>query len=781
MTPAALVLLLCALLPPHAPRPGRQTAAPPAAPLAYRNPRLPVRDRVADLLRRMTLEQKIAQLLPSFGQGGLLDPTGTFQPSQFAAAMRRMNDMAHPYDARTATILRNAVQRYQLEKTPLGIPVLFFGEALHGFMSPGATMFPMPIGLASTWDPALALRIYTAAGNEAAAEGVDQVFAPDLDLGREPRWGRTEETFGEDPYLVSRMGLAEVEGLQGTGYLIPRDHVLATAKHFAAHGQPEGGTNVGAVNISERILRANFFYPFQVAVERGHVGSVMASYNEIDGIPSSVNRWLLTRVLRQEWGFGGYITSDGGGLEDLVYRHHTAADFAGAARLALAAGVDYDLSNGAVYRTLLAQVRAGAISESAIDAAAGRVLAAKFRLGLFDQPYEDPDRAAATLGNAAHRELALEAARESLVLLKNDGLLPLDLARYRTIAVIGPDAAVAHIGGYSRQPAHEVSVLAGIRALAAGRARVLYAEGCKITDDITPQTPPWLAWYKNGITLPDPAAQQREIAEAVATAKQAQAVVLVIGENESIDREAWSLQHLGDRDSLDLFGAQGELARAILATGVPTAVVLINGRPISTTFLSAHAPAMLEAWYPGQEGGTAVAEALFGQINPSGKLPITIPHSVGDLPDFYDHSPSDNIPWIGTDRKPLYPFGYGLSYTTFRFSNLSLSAAEIGPAEPVTVRFTVTNTGTRAGTEVAEVYIHERVSLVAQPVEQLRGFTRVALAPGESRQVEVTLPASALAQWDVNMHHVVEPGVYDVMVGGSSDDLISVPLTVVTR
>src|SRR5579883_498966 len=314
MTPAALVLLLCAFLPPNAPRPGQQTTTPPAAPPAYRNPHLPVRDRVADLLRRMTLEQKIAQLLPSFGQGGLLDPTGTFQPSEFAAAMRRMNDMAHPYDARTATILRNAVQRYQLEKTPLGIPVLFFGEALHGFMSPGATMFPMPIGLASTWDPALALRIYTAAGNEAAAEGVDQVFAPDLDLGREPRWGRTEETFGEDPYLVSRMGLAEVEGLQGTGYLIPRDHVLATAKHFAAHGQPEGGTNIGAVNISERILRANFFYPFQVAVERGHVGSVMASYNEIDGIPSSVNRWLLTQVLRREWGFDGYITSAGGGL-----------------------------------------------------------------------------------------------------------------------------------------------------------------------------------------------------------------------------------------------------------------------------------------------------------------------------------------------------------------------------------------------------------------------------------------------------------------------------------
>ncbi|MGH9543470.1 MAG: glycoside hydrolase family 3 N-terminal domain-containing protein [Terriglobales bacterium] len=772
-------MLLALLLP--GPPPTRQAAAPAAAPPAYLNPRLAVRDRVADLLRRMTLEEKLDQLAPDRGEGGLLDTTGTFSPDQFGAAMRRMNDMAHPYDPRTATILRNAVQRYRREKTRLGIPTLFFGEALHGFMAPGATMFPMPIGLASTWDPALALRIYTAAGNEAAAEGVNQVFAPDLDLGREPRWGRTEETFGEDPYLVSRMGLAEVEGLQGTTFLIPRDHVLATAKHFAAHGQPEGGTNAGAVNISERILRANFFYPFRVAVEQGHVGSVMASYNEIDGIPSSVNRWLLERVLHQEWGFDGYITSDGGGLEDLVNRHHTAADFAGAARLALAAGVDYDLSNGAVYHTLLAQVRSGAIPESAIDAAAGRVLAAKFRLGLFDHPYEDPDRAGAILGSPAHRQLALEAARESLVLLKNDGLLPLDPSRYPTIAVIGPDAAYAHLGGYSRQPAHEVSVLAGIRARATGKARVLYAEGCKITTDITAQTPSWLAWYKNGFGLPDPNEQRREIAAAVETAKQAQLVILVIGENESIDREAWSLQHLGDRDSLDLFGDQGTLARAILATGVPTAVVLINGRPISTNFLAAHAPAMLEAWYPGQEGGTAVAEALFGDINPSGKLPITIPHGVGQLPDYYDHSPSENIPWIGTDRKPLYPFGYGLSYTTFRFSGLSLAAAEIGPGDPVTVRFTVANTGARAGTEVAEVYIHERASLVAQPVEQLRGFTRVSLQPGESRQVEVTLPAGALAQWDVNMHRVVEPGVYDVMVGGSSDDVLATPLTVVAR
>lgn len=760
------------------------SAGPPATP-AYKNPRLAIRDRVSDLLGRMTLQEKIDQLIPH--TAGLIDPTGTFQAAQFRQIMHRAFQNRNPYSPVQMAILHNAMQRYQMEKTRLGIPAFFYGEALHGFMAKDATMFPMPIGLASTWDPALAVRIYTAAAEEARAEGVTQVFAPDLDLGRDPRWGRTEETFGEDPWLVSRMGLAEVRGLQGRRFFIGARHVLATAKHFTAHGKPEGGTNVGPANISERILRQNFLFPFRVAVEQGHVGSIMASYNEIDGIPSSVNPWLLTRVLRQEWGFRGYVTSDGSGLEDLVRRHHTAANYAGAARLALAAGVDFDLSSGAVYRTLLAQARSGRVPRGEINRAVRDILREKFRLGLFDHPYvSDPAAARQIVGSLAHDHLALQAARESLVLLKNapDGagkgpLLPLAPGAYATIAVIGPDAAAVHLGGYSRGPRHATSILAGIERLAATRGiRVLYAKGCEITTDINAQTPPWLAWYKNGIDLPSAETQKRLIAQAVATARRAQMAILVLGENESIDREAWSLQHLGDRDHLKLFGDQTELVQAVAATGVPVVVVLVNGRPIATDWVSAHLPAILEAWYPGQEGGKAVAEALFGEINPSGKLPITIPHTVGDLPDYYDHSPSENIPWIGTDRKPLYPFGYGLSYTTFRFSHLQVTPAVILPGGTAEVSFDVTNTGRRAGTEVAEMYIHERVAVVAQPVLELRGFRRVRLAPGETRAVTLRLTPEKLAHWNRYLRHVVRPGQYAVKVGGSSDDLVTTVLTV---
>lgn len=768
---------------------GQSAGAPPAAAAGgrpgYKNPRLAIPDRVSDLLGRMTLPEKVDQLVPH--TAGLIDPTGTFQAGQFRAIMHRAFQNRNPYSPVQMAILHNAIQRYQMERTRLGIPLFFYGEALHGFMGKDATIFPMPIGLASTWDPALAVRIYTAAAAEARAEGVTQVFAPDLDLGRDPRWGRTEETFGEDPWLVSRMGLAEVRGLQGPHFLIGARHVLATAKHFTAHGEPEGGTNVGPANFSERILRQNFLFPFRVAVEQGHVGSVMASYNEIDGIPSSVNPWLLTEILRQEWGFRGYVTSDGSGLEDLVRRHHTAANYAGAARLALAAGVDFDLSSGAVYRTLLAQARSGRVPMSEINRAARDILREKFRLGLFDHPYvPDPAAARQIVGSPAHDQLALQAARESLVLLKNAPagagnrpLLPLAPGAYSAIAVIGPDAAMVHLGGYSRGPRQETSMLAGIERLAAARGvHVLYAKGCEITTDINAQTPPWLAWYKNGIDLPSAATQSQLIAAAVATARRAQLAILVVGENESIDREAWSLEHLGDRDHLKLFGDQRKLVRAVAATGVPVVVVLVNGRPIATDWISAHIPAILEAWYPGQEGGKAVAEALFGEINPSGKLPITFAHTVGDLPDYYDHSPSENIPWIGTDRKPLYPFGYGLSYTTFRFSHLQVTPAVILPGGTANVSFEVTNTGRRAGTEVAEMYIHERVAVVAQPVLELRGFRRVRLAPGETRTVTLRLTPEKLAHWNRYLRHAVRPGQYAVKVGGSSDDLLTTVLTV---
>ncbi len=760
----------------------QSTPSQPSSPPLYKNPNAPIPDRVADLMNRMTLQEKVAQLFPN-RNGGLLDTTGTFSNMSPMQIFRQFNDMRNPLSPRKGAILRNAERRYQIEKTRLGIPNFAFGEALHGSMQYGATMFPMPIGLASTWDPKLMVQVYTVAGNEAAATGINQVFAPDLDLGRDPRWGRTEETFGEDPYLVRAMGLAEIRGLQGPSYRIdPRYHVLATAKHFVAHGAPQGGTNTAPVNVAERSLRENFMVPFQAAIEQGHAGSVMASYNEINGVPDHINYWLLTKVLRQEWGFDGYITSDGDGLQMLVERHHSAANYADAARLALHAGVEYDLSNGDVYRTLLQQVQNGRIPEQEIDQAVKHVLTEKFRIGLFDHPYVDVNAAAHALNTPAHRQVALQAARESMILLKNqNNLLPLDPARFKHIAVIGPDAEFAHLGGYSRQPFHEVSVLQGIKTLIGAQAQVTFSQGCQITTDVNAHNPSWKAWYDNGYHLPDPAQQQKDIAAAVALAKKSDVAILVIGENESIDREAWSMQHLGDRDHLSLFGDQEQLVKEVVATGKPVVVVLINGRPITINYIAQHVPAIVEAWYPGQEGGTAVAETLFGKYNPGGKLPITFPHSVGDLPDFYNHKPSSVIPWIGTDRKPLYPFGFGLSYTTFKFSNLHLDQPTIGTGGNAVVHVDVTNTGSRAGDEVAEVYIHERVSEVTQPVLELRKFQRVSLNPGQTKSLSFTLTPRDLAQWDINMHFRVVPGAYDILVGGSSDDTQSVPLQVVRR
>src|SRR5579859_7150858 len=435
-----------------------------AAPLSaqqplYKDKTKAIADRVADLLARMTLEEKVEQITGGHrDSAGLVDTTGELPyktPDEIFKEWFRLDNKMPP---RVRALAHNALQRYQLEKTRLGIPSLFQGEALHGFMAYGTTSFPQAIALASTWDPALVKAVFAAA-DEMASSGTNQAFTPVLDLARDPRWGRTEETYGEDPYLGARIGVAAIEGLQGDTYFIDRQHVLATAKHFAAHGQPESGTNTAPANFSERELREFYLYAFEAAIREARAGSVMASYNEIDGIPSHVNHWLLDRVLRQEWGFDGYVTSDGNGLQMLYQVHHVAADQADAARKALAAGVDYDLSDGSVFRTVLDQVKDGRIPQSQLDRAVSRVLAAKFRLGLFDNPYVDPAYAQQITNNPAHQALALKAAEEEITLLKNEGqLLPLDTKKLKTIAVIGPNAADVHLGGYSRDPGRGVSV-----------------------------------------------------------------------------------------------------------------------------------------------------------------------------------------------------------------------------------------------------------------------------------------------------------------------------------
>jgi beta-glucosidase len=773
----AVSCLLLSLLPFSPSAIGQQQPAAQAATPGYKDISLSIKDRVADLLPRMTLEEKVDQIATGWeNRIEVIDPDGIYTNEQARQVTLNEWGKEQKLTPRQFANLRNGVQRYFRERTRLGIPAMIYSESLHGLMEYGSTSFPGPLALASTWDPALVKRVFTAAGDEAGARGVTQVYSPDLDIARDPRWGRTEETYGEDPYLVSRMGVAAIEGLQGDDFLIGRHHVLATAKHFAVHGQPEGGTNTAPGNYSERVIRENFLVPFKAAVEEAHAGSVMASYNEIDGVPSHMNQWLLGKVLRGEWGFKGYVTSDADGLALLVTTHHVANNVAEAARLGLAAGVDYDLelANAGVYRTLIDQVKQGLVAESEVDKAVARVLAAKFRLGLFDNPFVDPDYAERTTNSEEHRKLAVEAARKAMVLLKNDrNLLPLDLAKLKTIAVIGPNAADVHLGGYSRDPGQGVSVLDGIRARVGSKATVLYAEGCRITT--APQG--YMGSWFDPVKLIDPETQTASIQAAVEAARKADVAILVVGENESTNREAWG-DHRGDRDSLDLLGAQNELVKAVVETGTPTVVLLINGRPLSINYIAEKVPAILEGWYLGEEGGTGAAQVLFGDANPGGKLPITFPRTVGGLPDFYNHKPSANVDYEFSTRQPLFAFGYGLSYTSFHFDRLRVEPARILPGGTAKVSVEITNTGQREGDEVAELYVHPAVSSVTQPVMRLAGFERITLKPGETKTVEFAVTPEMLSILNIDMRRVVEPGVFELMAGPSSDKTSTVRLTV---
>ena len=742
---------------------------------------------MADLLARMTLEEKVAQMSIFHMQTNVLpDESVELDEATRVQLANGVGGLGRPgqhINARETALATNAIQRSLREHTRLGIPAFFIDEALHGLMAYGSTSFPQAIGLASTWDPELVEEVFAAAAHEMRARGENYALTPVLDLAREPRWGRTEETYGEDPFLGSCMGVAAVRGLQGAsladeGTRIDKQHVLATAKHFAAHGQPEGGRNSAPANFSERELRENYLKAFQSVVMEAGVGSVMASYNEINGIPVHANSWLLEQVLRKEWGFQGLIVSDGNGISQLESLHHVAGSKAEAARKALEVGIDFELDS-CYSSTLLTQVKDGTIPEAEVDRAVRRVLTAKFRLGLFDDPYADPAEAERVTNCAAHRQLAYRAATKSLVLLKNDGLLPLDMGKIKTLAVIGPDAAGLHLGGYSADPGHGVGILEGIRQKAGERVQVLYAEGCKITqEDFGGQG--WRGWHENVADLPDPVEDERRMAEAVETARKADVAVLVIGENETVCREAWGEVHLGDRDSLDLPGRQEELVRRVVETGVPVVALLINGRPLSVNYAAEHVHALFEGWYLGQEGGTAFADALFGDVNPGGKLPITFPRSVGQLPAYYNHKPSVERGYLWAEKTPLFPFGYGLSYTTFAYHNLQVTPAKIKPEEQASVRVEVSNTGKRAGDEVVQLYIHDVLTeRVTRPVKELKGFKRITLQPGESRTVEFTLTANELAFLNEKMERVVEAGMFEVMVGGSSVDLETVMLEVV--
>ncbi|MCX2783043.1 glycoside hydrolase family 3 C-terminal domain-containing protein [Microbulbifer thermotolerans] len=754
----------------------------PAAP-RYRDPGAPVEARVEDLLARMTLEEKVAQLTTLWeDKAHIVDQDLNFDPAKARDRYPHgFGQIARPSDYRGAppgaprwrsprntVSFINAVQKYATEETRLGIPVLFHAEALHGFATRDATSFPQAIALASSWDTDLVRRVNKVIAREVRARGVPLVLSPVVDIARDPRWGRIEETFGEDPYLVGEMGVAAVEGLQGKSLPLGPEQVFATLKHMTGHGQPESGINVGIAPFGERTLREYFFPPFEQVVKRTQLGALMASYNEIDGVPSHVNKWMLNDVLRKEWGFEGAVVSDYEAVTQLVDLHQLMPDLESAALAALDAGVDTELPDPRAYPTLVDAVRAGHLPEARLDNAVRRMLRLKFNAGLFENPYADADTAEALIDDPAARELALEAARKSLVLLKNDGTLPLDEKAIGTLAVIGPNAAVARLGGYSGLPRHKVSLLDGIRARFNGEVR--YAEGVRITENDD--------WWADEVQLADRAENLRRIKDAVKVAQGADAIVLALGDTEQTSREAWAENHLGDRSSLRLVGEQEELAQALFALGKPVIVVLINGRPPALEAIAAGASGLIEAWYPGQEGGTALAEALFGDINPGGKLPLTFARNAGQLPLYYNHKPSARRGYLFDDETPLFPFGFGLSYTDFEIGAPQLSAPTIAAGGEVRVSVEVRNIGERAGDEVVQLYIRDKVSSVTRPVKELRGFRRLSLQPGETQVVEFTLDSEDLSLWNSAMQRVLEPGEFDIMAGPNSVDLQTVTLTV---
>jgi beta-glucosidase len=753
---------------------------------AYRNPRLPVDQRVADLLSQMTIEEKVAQLVclwadrPQTGrQTDFSTDRGDFSPEKAQAVMKngigqiaRQRERKGP---REGAIFANAVQKWLVENTRLGIPAILHDEILHGHMAQGSTSFPQPISLACSWDTDLISKVFTSGALETRLRGSHQVLGPNLDVAREPRWGRTEETYGEDPYLVSRMGVACIKALQGKGPGIDNEHVIATAKHFAAHGQPEAGTNIAPTNYSERILREVFLPSFQAAVQEAGIMSVMASYNEIDGVPAHANKWLLDKVLRQEWGFNGSVVSDYYGIPQLEGLHHVVGDKAEAAKLALEAGVDIELPDPDAYKTLVQLVKDGKVSEAVLDKAVARNLKHKFLLGLFENPYVDPERTVQITNSQAHRDLAAEAARRSIVLLKNENnLLPLDRNKLQSIAVIGPNADRAHLGGYSDNPGRGISVRQGITDKVGSKIKVSYAEGCKITQEGG-------NWWADTSHLSNAADDAKLIAQAVEVAKAADTVVLVLGGNEDTNKEGWANNHLGDRDSLELVGRQNDLVKAVLETGKPTVVMMINSGPLSINYIAEKVPAILEGFYLGQETGIAVADVLFGDTNPAGKLAVSFPRSVGQLPIYYNHKPTARRGYLFTSKEPLFPFGYGLSYTTFEYSNLKVSQAQIRPNGRTEVSVTVTNTGKVAGDEVVQLYIRDLVSSVTRPVLELKDFKRISLAPGESKTVSFMITPDKLSFLDLNMNNTVEPGWFDIFVGTSSVKTQKVKLEVIAK
>lgn len=744
----------------------------------YKNAALPNEVRVRDLLGRMTLDEKMAQTYCLWNAArSMMDSRGNFLPD---SAMKHMphgiGQITRPKEPRggvgtfpSRTTLEtveytNAIQRFLKEKTRLGIPAIMHEEALHGYVGRGATAFPQAIALASTWNPALIETAFGIAAKEARACGNHLVLAPVVDITRDPRWGRTEETYGEDPWLAGEIGLAAVRGFQGRTGVIDGEHVMATLKHMTGHGQPEGGNNVAPAPVPQRLVLEQFLPPFKKCIQEGHAWNVMPSYNEIDGVPSHNSRWLLDEILRKEWGFKGAVVSDYNAISDLYRRHRVAKDLKEAGKKAMSVGVDVETPDPECFILLKTAFETGEMPIAVLDSAVARVLRQKFALGLFENPYTDAQVAERVFQNNNSRSVALNAAEEAIVLLKNEGnLAPLDLSKYKTIAVIGPNADKTLLGGYSDEPGYFVTVRKGIEAKVGNRAKVVYAEGCGITEPCS--------WYKDPVQLTNKATDRQKIAQAVEVAEQADIVILAVGGNECESREAWVESHLGDQPDMNLKGLQDSLVSAIHALGKPTVCLLINGRPYSINNIAQKIPVIFECWYLGQECGNAIANTLFGDNNPSGRLPITFPRSAGHLPVFYSHKPSARRGYIFDDVSPLFVFGEGMSYTSFEYGQPTLTRSTIGKNETATVTVSVKNTGARSGKTVVQCYVRDVYASVTRPVKELKDFAKIELRPGETQQVVFQITPDKLMMLDYEMNWVVEPGEFEIMTGSSSRDI----------
>ncbi len=742
----------------------------------------PIESRIKDLLGRMTLEDKCHQL-----DIWHVDATKTSDPQVFQKQLKNLGDTIKDgigflqFDTKLPAAEYipnfNAIQKYFVEQTRLGIPAISNGEGCHGFVGNDtqSTVFPVSPTLGSTWDPELVESVFAAVAKEMRSYGITHAATPVIDLLRDPRFGRSDEFLGEDPYHVAQMGVAAILGLQGRSPLIDQNHLIACAKHFAGHGQPEGGTNLAPANFSERVLRENHFYPFEMAVKKANVRTVMASYNEIDGVPNHANSWLLNDVLRGEWGFTGYVISDYDAVNRMVTRQHAALNQAEAGKRAISAGMDFECpSNWKHYcfRFLPQQIKAGEVKESVLDSAVARVLRNKFIMGLFEQPYIKTISETEKLEmQKKHREIALKAAEEGMILLKNDGTLPFNENKIKRLVVIGPNADDVHYGNYSNDKTPGISILEGLTNYGKGKFEVVYSEGFKI--------------YENDTTIKATEktveAENLRIQKAVELAKTCDAVLLVMGGNELTCREEWK-NHTGDYYDLDLLGRQNDLAKAIFELKKQTAVLLINGRPQSVNYLAEKAPAMIEGWYLGQEQGPAVANVVFGKMNPSGKLAVTIPRHVGQLPVYYNRKPYvHESPYINGEYSPLYPFGFGLSYTTYKYSNLKLDTKKVIAGEPVKATIDVTNTGERDGDEIVQLYIRDMVSTVTRPVQELKDFARIHLKKGETKSVSFTITADKLQYYGPNMKRIVEPGEFEVQIGRSSADYLTDKFEVISQ